>query len=358
MFQSFLKLEGYSIADLFYATPTDLHHIAASFTLFLGSHKKKNGLPLSDNTVDQYLSHVIYHLINFCIIDKTDDFRCPTTQRIIAGIKNRDRHLIGPLRLRISIAISLNIINSCITNAAAFYPCPVTIAFVTAALFLGYALSLRPDDYLVPIADNKHRLRASQFALWFPNISKPIFLSEPETYPPPGIKPLRISVLADCDKANQHGQLGMRACAANPNPNEPCFIHYLFEFFRKFPPQTQYSAIFSSIPPHINSSERFLYNCVRNTMERTAPTLGLQPSQLLPRGLRAGASAHIKASGGLESDCKASGGWKSKAYELYLRPDWIICERNAAAIHNAKIMDMNAIRYIHATQGNVSLPTT
>jgi hypothetical protein len=35
-------------------------------------------------------------------------------------------------------------------------------------------------------------------------------------------------------------------------------------------------------------------------LKHTAPTIGLSPSQLLPRGLRGGATAHIRGSGGTD----------------------------------------------------------
>ena len=53
-----------------------------------------------------------------------------------------------------------------------------------------------------------------------------------------------------------------------------------------------------------------LYALVDSTPKYTARRLGLNPAQLLPRGLRAGASTHIGATGGTQHDQKLSGCWR------------------------------------------------
>ena len=114
-----------------------------------------------------------------------------------------------------------------IASAASLYSCPDTVAAISAVLYLGFALSLRPDDYMRPTANNHYRLRGCQFAFWFTDIPTPIFLHETSTYPPLGTRPLRLSSLSDKDKANQTNNMIMRACAANPTtPNRASSFYF------------------------------------------------------------------------------------------------------------------------------------
>ena len=135
----------------------------------------------------------------------------------------------------------------------------------------------------------------------------------------------------------------MRACGAHPTPDQFCFIRWLFEFYLLFPILDEFTAVFGNIPAHINTSDRFLYNCVRNTLALSAQKLGLRVSQL-PRGARAGATAQIRGSGGLAEDCKTSGGWHSDAYKIYERPDFSVSDRCAAAMHNTLAVDLDMLR--------------
>jgi hypothetical protein len=218
---------------------------------------------------------------------------------------------LGPLRLRINIAVSLPIIAACLVQSVTLYLCPLTRVFITAALYVGFAFSLRPGDYLYPLSPSHHRVRRLQFELWFS--FGHIDLFDVARYPPPGTRPLRISFLPDYDKANPLGGLVMRACASNPNLGEFCFIEYIMEFFRRYLPPTAESSLFGALSGHIN-----LYDCVNALFKVTAPTLGLSESQLLPRGLRGAATAHIRESGGLESDAKLTDGWRSDAHDRCL----------------------------------------
>ena len=260
-----------------------------------------------------------------------------------------DRHT--PLRTRVNIDISLPVILETIASAASLYSCPDTVAAISAVLYLGFALSLRPDDYMRPTANNHHRLRGCQFAFWFTDISTPIFLHETSTYPPLGTRPLRLSLLPDKDKAHQTNNMIMRACAANPDHSKPCFILYLLNFFRLFPCPGPYNAVFAGVPPSIR-----LYALVNSTLKYTARRLGLNPAQLLPRGLRAGASTHIGAAGGTQHDQKLSGGWRSDAYTIYQRPNFAASDRCAAAMHNPDCINLNILRYTHSTPGLLPIP--
>ena len=216
-FNTFLTHEQVAVSDLLEASTSEIHHTAACFVTYLSHLKKRNGAPIDHKTINQYLSHVVYQLTNMGIIDSTSDFRCPTTERLINAIKLRDSHIKGPLRERISIALSLPVIEACIHVACNTYTCNTTVIFITGALYIGFALSLRPDDYLVPVADNNHRLRGCQLAFWFSDYSRPFFVHQlhpPHFHPPSGSKPIRLSVIIDFDKANSTGGAGMRACGS------------------------------------------------------------------------------------------------------------------------------------------------
>jgi hypothetical protein len=92
----------------------------------------------------------------------------------------------------------------------------------------------------------------------------------------------------------------MFACASDPNLDEFCFIGYVYIMvFRRYLPPTVESSLFGALPGHIS-----LYDSVNALFKVTAPTLGLYESQLLPHSLRGAATAHIRESGGLETDAK------------------------------------------------------
>jgi hypothetical protein len=276
------------------------------------------------------------------IIDETSGFWCPSTKRLLQALALQDAARLGPLRLRINIAVSLPIINMCITHAVTLFPCAVTRMYINAALYIGFALSLRPDDYLRPGSSSFHRVRPQQLAFWFDFGYVSLF--DVASYPPIGTRPLRLSFLPDYDKANPLGGMVMRACAGNPNVHQPCFVMFLLEFFRRFPPVSAESSLFASIPSGID-----LYACVNSLLKHVAPLLGLSPHQLLPRGLRAGATTHIRGFGGSDSDAKLTGGWRSDAFHIYQRANFASSDRCASAMHSTQADDIGMLRYIHTT---------
>jgi hypothetical protein len=220
-----------------------------------------------------YVSAVIFHLINRGIIDSSFEFCSPTTNRLLTACLLRGAIRLGPLRLRISVSVSLPLIEACVQTAKSLFSCTITIAAVIAALYFGYALSLRPDDYLYPIVNNFHWIRRLNIVSWFVGMIKPIRVSDSILFPPKGTRPLRLSILPDSDKANPLARIGMCACACDPDRSSFCFITYLLDFFREFPSVGPYNAIFAGIPDNID-----LYTSVRQTMEVTAPKLGIKIS--------------------------------------------------------------------------------
>lgn len=120
------------------------------FVFHMSVHRKFDSQPLSTTTIDGYVSHVVFHLTEFGIIDTTTDIRCPSTQRLLPLLTLKDAERLGPLRLRINIAVSLPIIDAYRIQALTLFPCPVTRVFIPAALYIGFTLSLRPGDNLYP----------------------------------------------------------------------------------------------------------------------------------------------------------------------------------------------------------------
>lgn len=337
--------------DLLNSSVHEIHNTASCFVTYLSQLQKSDGEPINYRTIDQYITHVIFYLTNKGIIDSTFDFRCPSTGRLLQAIKRRDAHVRPPLRERISIAHSLPILNECVSVAKEEFQCPHTVAFVTASLYFTYALSFRPDDTFIPVADDKNRVRGCHGSFWFLGHAKPYHIHQlhpPFVYPPSGTPPLRISVIVDYDKANITGDACIRACGANPVPGQFCFVQFLYEFYLIYPILDECTAIFGNLPSHVNTSASFLSTCVKRTLALTAIKLGLRVSQLTRRGGRAGATAQIKGSGGLKDDCKTSGGWRSKAHEKYERSDFAMADRCAAAMHNTAAVDINVVRYVHS----------
>jgi hypothetical protein len=93
--------------DLLNSPPCDIHSTAACFVTYLSSLKKRTGEPIDSKTINSYITHVVFRLINNGVIDSAAEFRCPSTGRLVAAIKRRDAHVQRPLRETISIALSL-----------------------------------------------------------------------------------------------------------------------------------------------------------------------------------------------------------------------------------------------------------
>jgi hypothetical protein len=312
------------------------------FVYHLSCHLKDDGTPIVSATIDGYVTHVVFYLTDLGIIDHAREFRCPSTSRLLQAITLKDAQRLGPLRLRINIAVSLPIINLCIQTALTLFPCDLTRLFVTAALYVGFAFSLRPDDYLNIKATSSHWVRAMQIAFWFSHGH--VALCDTDRYPPIGTRPIRATYLGDFDKANRLGALPMRACAGNPNTSEPCFIQFLLEFFRRFPPVSPSSPLFSALPEHID-----LYASVNLLLKHTAPLLGLSSDKLLPKGLRHGATQQIRSSGGSDADAKLTGGWRSDAHDVYKRANFAPSDRCAVAMHSTTAEDLSLLHYIHGS---------
>jgi hypothetical protein len=311
------------------------------FVYHLSIHRQSNGTPIMAVTINGYITHVVFYLIDLGIIDSASEFRCPATSRLVQAITLQDARRLGPLRLRINIAVTLPIIQMAMQVALTLFPCEVTRSYIRAALYIGLAFSLRPDDFLRPDSGSDHKVCAMQFAFWFP--TQYVLLCDTQQFPPYPVRPTRMSLLPDYDKANREGQAVMRACAGNPNLTEPCFIQYLFEFFRRYPPLSPSSALFSALPPHID-----LYMCINSLLKHTAPLLGLNPNQLLPKGLRAAATAHIRTFGGTDADAKLTGGWRSDAHDVYKRANFAASDRCALAMHSLQADDLTLLSYIHS----------
>jgi hypothetical protein len=102
---SYLHITIVTMLDLLNSPPCDIHYTAACFVTYLSHLKKRNGEPIDSKTINSYVSHVVYRLVNTGIIDSPDEFRCPSTTRLVAAIKRRDGHIHRPLRETISISL-------------------------------------------------------------------------------------------------------------------------------------------------------------------------------------------------------------------------------------------------------------
>jgi hypothetical protein len=109
-----LAEQGVTMLDLLNSPPCDIHYTAACFVTYLSHLKKRNGEPIDSKSINSYVSHVVYRLVNTNIINSPDKFRCLSTPRLVAAIKRRDGHVHQPLRETISISLSLPLINKCI----------------------------------------------------------------------------------------------------------------------------------------------------------------------------------------------------------------------------------------------------
>jgi hypothetical protein len=61
--------------------------------------------------------------------------------------------------------------------------------------------------------------------------------------------------------------------------------------------------------------------------------------------LRGGATAHVRGSGGTDSDAKLTGGWRSDAHDVYKRANFAPSDRCAASMRDNS--DLTLISYVH-----------
>ena len=210
-----------------------------------------------------------------------------------------------PKRLLIKIPVTFPVLLEVRTTVNSLFIGPLIAAYM-AAFCLGYALSLRPGEYLevrpqVPIS---HQADGSKAVFWFGDDF--YFVTEPSKYPR-GKYPDGFSLLLDHTKNDQGGNGGPRSVYANPDhdPEDPdsiCCVRVLFDFLSEFPPLPN-SPLLSGLGLQVTSSD------INKILKITAIRLGRDPSRLVPHSLRFGALGQIEETD--EATQMEQGNWRS-----------------------------------------------
>jgi sulfur transfer complex TusBCD TusB component (DsrH family) len=105
-FKTFLVQQGVTMLDLLNSSPTDLHNVAACFVTYLSFLTARNTTtPIDSKVINGYLTHVVHLLINNGVIDSADQFRCPSTSRLVAAIATSGQCRTAPSAWTIGILI-------------------------------------------------------------------------------------------------------------------------------------------------------------------------------------------------------------------------------------------------------------
>jgi hypothetical protein len=240
---------------------------------------------VAPKSASSYLSHVVHRLFCDGVIDSPGELRTARVTRILRGFDKLAPTI--PLRERVRVPCTVNIAIAALTQIPSLTSDPLLTAALTAALALGYGLSLRPQEYLltprpVPLA---HQANASLAFFWFQGT--PYCVTEPALFPT-GAIPDAFSLFLDFNKNNQSGQGGPRSVWRSPYATGFCCVKALFTYLVAYPPQPQ-SPLLSGVGFRVTAKH------ISRLFAITATTLGLPAGRLLPHSIRSGAIVQLVA---------------------------------------------------------------
>jgi hypothetical protein len=218
-----------------------------------------------------------------------------------------------------------------------------------AAIVLGYALSLRPQEYLntgTPVALWK-QAHSSLCFFWFENDPTPYNVCDPSQYPP-GQLPTDFTLFLDFNKNHQNGDAGPRSMSRAPATSPVCCLSILFEFLSEFPPQPA-SALLSGAASFASTK------IVRQIFTMTANALQLDPLRLVPHSLRSAAVSQMLAFDLYsDADLKAQGRWKSTTgLQSYAHTSIAHSRRVTPALYDATAHPIAATRLTFANPSKI-----
>ena len=255
-------------------------------------------------TIASYISHVSKFLYEGAYIIHPSVLQSPRLNLQYAGYLRCDQEE-APKRLTIKIPVSFPILGEIRLTILELFIAPFIAAYL-AAFCLGYALSLRPGEYLevhpkVPIS---HQADGSKAVFWFGDDY--YFVTNPEKYPRDQT-PDAFSLLLDHTKNDHGGNGGPRSVFVNPDydpadPDSICCVRVLFEFLSKFPP-LPHSPLLSGLGSQVTSKD------INRILKITAIRLGIDPSRLVPHSIRFGGPAQMEECD--EATQMEQGNWRS-----------------------------------------------
>lgn len=291
-------------------------------------------------TASCYVSHVINDLICTRSIPNSDQIRTAYLSKLLRGY-TRMQAANAPARFRTRIPLhgalfhdALSVIETC-PHYSDWHKFTLKAAFA-----LGFALSLRPGEYLTssPPIPLDHQADSSQSFLWFDE--HPYNICYPHNFPP-GKRADRFSVVISKRKNDQFGKYaGPRAVSRNPDSNSPfCIVRIIQQWVTKYPPPPHSPLLSDSIHGRINRST------ISDILRVVAVKNNLDPSRLVPHSLRYAVIQSLIANNFDENTRQQQGAWRSKSgRESYEQRSLIHADAIAFAVH-----DMNAFPRSHIT---------
>jgi hypothetical protein len=281
------------------------------------------------SSATSYLSHVVHHLFIANVIEERSELRSARANRVLKGLVNSTPRI--PLRERVRVPCTINIAITAISLIPTLTSDECLAAGLEAAVTLGYALSLRPQEYLktsrqVPLS---HQANASLAFFWFSGV--PISVTRPDLYPV-GVVPEAFSLFLDFNKNNQEGQGGPRSIWLAPADSDFCCVTTLFGFFKAYPPEAQ-SPLLSGIGARVSTTN------ITDLFEITAARLNLPAGRLLPHSLRSGAIVQLVAAQAPVHLLLGQGDWHSlQGLRSYAHTSLEHARDKTAALHDVTLI--------------------
>lgn len=278
------------------------------FIIYLVTEKSEIKKKLiAPTTANQYISHVTKFLLDNQFILHRSEVRSDRSADIIKGLSNVHSSSLVPLRLRCKIPVTYSIMLAALRQAEILFGHnPALLKAIKAAIALGYALSLRPQEYLdtgtpIPLWKQAH---SSMCFFWFSEDLTPYNVCFPDAYPP-NLTPTDFTMFLDFNKNHQTGDAGPRSMSAAPTTSSICCVRLLFEFLRLYPPHPN-SALLSGGTTPVTTY------LIRQVFTATAIFLKLDPKRLVPHSLRCAALVQMLAFDKFtDVDYMQQGRWKT-----------------------------------------------
>jgi hypothetical protein len=319
--------------------PVPLHTLVQYYADFL-----RQEFHLKKGTIASYISHVSKYLFENGHISSPTEIQSPRLTLQLSGYLKEDQEN-KTKRESIKIPVTFSILLEVIETICTLYlEGSIRQAYI-ATFCIGYALSLRPGEYLrvnppVPLS---HQANSSHAVFWFDDM--PYYICFPELYPR-GRFPDAFSLLIDHYKNDPAGNGGPRSIYANPlyDPTDPdsiCCVREIFTFLSKHPP-LQHSPLLSGMGQQISSSN------INKILKMTAVRIGVDPSRLVPHSLRFGVLQQIEDAD--EETQLRQGNWNTiQGMRSYTRRSVMHARTITIALHAPSKCPLSHTLYMYAT---------
>jgi hypothetical protein len=315
----------------------DVHTVAECFVCHLRTDRGYRS-----TTIDQYVSHVINFYKENKTITTAASVRSTRLAMMITGYAKEDAERL-PARLKEKIPLTAALMVAAyalilLTHGDANIPLAAALA---GALSLGYALSLRPDEYLnaAAVADDAHVARGHKSFFKWPDDPTFYVVTRPADFPARPDPPTTFLTLLDDSKNDPQGHGAPRAVCAAPPGSPFCLVNRIFECLKRFPP-TGSRPLFSGLPVSVSLVNTFL--------KKLAVHTGLDPTRLVPHSARV--AAVIQLARHTQATQLRQGNWTTVAGMLaYARGSLEHAALVAADMHDTSLCTIEYLRLMCMT---------